>query len=53
LVDVNITEKGKKILAKLDNHQDELDGMLNNLTETEAKTINILLDKIRQIKYSD
>lgn len=53
LVDVYITEKGKKILAKLDNHQDEMDGMLNNLTETEAKTINILLDKIRQIKYSD
>jgi DNA-binding MarR family transcriptional regulator len=53
LVDVSITDKGKKILAKLDNHQDEMDGMLNNLTETEAKTINILLDKIRQIKYSD
>ena len=48
LVDVSITDKGKKILAKLDGHQDEMDAVLSNLSESEAKTLNKLLDKIRQ-----
>ena len=50
LVDVSITEKGKKLLAKLDTHQDEMDAVLSNLSETEAKALNKLLDKIRQPK---
>lgn len=48
LVDVSITDKGKKWLAKLDEHQDEMDGVLSNLSDSEAKTLNKLLDKIRQ-----
>lgn len=48
LVDVSITDKGKKLLAKLDDHQDEMDKTLGNLSEAEAKTLNKLLDKIRQ-----
>ena len=48
LVDVSITDKGKKLLAKLDEHQDEMDGVLSNLSDSEAKTLNKLLDKIRQ-----
>jgi len=48
LVDVSITDKGKKLLAKLDGHQDEMDAVLSNLSESEAKTLNKLLDKIRQ-----
>jgi DNA-binding MarR family transcriptional regulator len=48
LVDVSITDKGKKLLAKLDEHQEEMDNTLGNLTEAEAKTLNKLLDKIRQ-----
>jgi DNA-binding MarR family transcriptional regulator len=47
LVDVVITDKGKKVLEKLDKHQDELDGLLGNLSDAEAKTFNKLLDKIR------
>ncbi len=50
LVDVSITEKGKKLLAKLDDSQAEMDAVLSNLTEGEAKTFNKLLDKIREPK---
>ena len=50
LVDVLITDKGKKLLSKLDEHQDELDGVISNLTEAEAVTLNTLLDKIRAAK---
>jgi DNA-binding MarR family transcriptional regulator len=48
LVDVSITDKGKKLLTKLDEHQQEMDNTLGNLSESEAKTLNKLLDKIRQ-----
>jgi DNA-binding MarR family transcriptional regulator len=47
LVDVTITEKGRKVLEKLDKYQDDLDGILGGITEAEAKTLNKLLDKIR------
>lgn len=48
LVDVTITDKGKKLLLKLDEHQDEMDKVVGNLSETEAKQLNELLDKIRK-----
>jgi DNA-binding MarR family transcriptional regulator len=47
LVDVTITEKGKKVLEKLDRYQEELDGILGGITMAEAKILNKLLDKIR------
>lgn len=47
LVDVIITDKGKKLLEKLDEYSDDLDSIINNLTEEEARTLNVLLDKIR------
>jgi DNA-binding MarR family transcriptional regulator len=47
LVDVTITEKGKKVLEKLDRYQDEMDAILGGITIAEAKTLNKLLDKIR------
>ena len=47
LVDVIISEKGKKLLERLDAKQDEIDGVLRNLTEKEAVTLSELLDKIR------
>jgi DNA-binding MarR family transcriptional regulator len=47
LVDVVITDKGRKVLEKLDKHQDELDQLFGNITDAEAKTLNKLLDKIR------
>ncbi len=48
LVDVSITDKGKKLLAKLDEHQDEMDNVISNLSEAEAMQLNGLLDKIRK-----
>jgi MarR family transcriptional regulator, 2-MHQ and catechol-resistance regulon repressor len=47
LVDVIITEKGKKLLERLDQRQEELDGVLGNLSEKEAILLSELLDKIR------
>lgn len=47
LVDVIISDKGKKLLEKLDLRQDEMDAVLGNLTEKEAATLSDLLDKIR------
>lgn len=47
LVDVTITEKGMKLLEKLDDMQDSLDGILSNLNDADAKQLNKLLDKIR------
>lgn len=50
LVDVMITDKGKKLLERLDERQDELDKVIGNLTEEEAATLSELLDKIRGSK---
>ena len=47
LVDVMISDKGKKMLERLDERQDELDNIIGNLTEKEAATLSELLDKIR------
>jgi DNA-binding MarR family transcriptional regulator len=50
LVDVSITENGRKLLAKLDKFENEMDAVLSNISIAEAKTLNKLLDKIRQPK---
>ena len=50
LVDVVITEKGKKLLEKLDACNDDLDGIFENLTVADARKLNQLLDKIRNGK---
>ena len=50
LVDVSITDKGKKLLEKLDKSSEEMDAIMSNLTEAEAKTLNKLLDKLRSGK---
>jgi MarR family transcriptional regulator, 2-MHQ and catechol-resistance regulon repressor len=47
LVDVIISDKGKKLLEKLDLRQDEMDAILGNLSEKEAATLSDLLDKVR------
>ena len=47
LVDVMITDKGKKLLERLDERQAELDKIVGNLTEEEGTTLSKLLDKIR------
>jgi DNA-binding MarR family transcriptional regulator len=48
LVDVIISDKGKKLLEKLDLRQDEMDNVLNNLSEKDANILSDLLDKIRE-----
>lgn len=50
LVDVSITEEGKKILATIDEYEKDMDAVLGNLSDAEAKTLNKLLDKIREPK---
>lgn len=47
LVDVMITDKGKKMLERLDARQDELDNIIGNLTTKEATILSDLLDKLR------
>lgn len=47
LVDVTISAKGLKLLEKLDVKNDEIDAHVKTITETEAKTLNKILDKLR------
>lgn len=47
LVDVVITDKGKKLLERLDARQQEMDDVLSNLSEKDADILSDLLDKIR------
>ncbi len=47
LVDITITEKGAHILEQLDGRNAELDNIIGSLSEDEAKTLNHLLDKLR------
>lgn len=47
LVDVSITDKGKKLLEKIDRYENEMDDIFGNLSATEVKVLNSLLDKIR------
>ena len=46
-VDVLITKKGLDVLKKMEKEETNMDGILSNLTEAEAKKLNELLDKIR------
>jgi DNA-binding MarR family transcriptional regulator len=47
LVDVSITDKGKKLLEKLDASNQEMDAIFDNFTETDALNFNKLLDQLR------
>ncbi len=47
LVDVSISDKGRKLLKKLDKHEADIEAIVKPLSEAEAKTFNLLLDKIR------
>jgi DNA-binding MarR family transcriptional regulator len=47
LVDVIITEEGRKLLGKLDLDNDQMDGIVTGLSEAEMNSLNNLLDKIR------
>ena len=47
LVDVMITDKGRKLLERLDARQEEMDNILGSISKKEAATLSDLLDKIR------
>lgn len=47
LVDVTISEKGKKVLLNMDQFESDIEGITKSLSPTEVKTLNKLLDKIR------
>jgi len=49
LVDVILTEKGKKLLQSMDVMDEEMDEIFKFLSKDEARQLNILLDKIRKI----
>ena len=48
LVDVTISDKGQKLLKKLDAESDHIDEVMNNLSEDEAELLSSLLDKLRK-----
>ena len=48
LVDVSISIKGKVILEKIDQSNTDMDAIFGSLSESEARSLNKLLDKIRQ-----
>jgi DNA-binding MarR family transcriptional regulator len=47
LVDIIISEKGKKLLEDMDGKNTDMDEILKNLSEADAKKLNQLLDKLR------
>ena len=47
LVDVTITEKGQKLLKKIDEKTDLIAEIMGNLSENESEQLNLLLDKLR------
>jgi DNA-binding MarR family transcriptional regulator len=47
LVDVNITEAGKNMLQAIDNKQAAMTSITKNLSDTELKQLNTLLDNLR------
>jgi DNA-binding MarR family transcriptional regulator len=47
LVDISITEEGKRVLAKIDLKEQEMTAIIANLNQEEMQTLNGLLDKMR------
>ncbi len=47
LVDVTITDKGQRLLKKLDMEVDHIDSIMGKLDENDAEMLSLLLDKLR------
>ena len=47
MVDVVITPQGSQLLESLDRRNEELDAIVNHLSDEELETLNNLLDKLR------
>ncbi len=50
LVDVSLTQEGKKLLARLDKRNCEMEQIMSNLNKSELETLNALLDKLRSVE---
>ena len=50
LVDVSLTQEGKKMLSRLDKKHTDMDLIISNLNKDELETLNTLLDKVRNKK---
>jgi DNA-binding MarR family transcriptional regulator len=50
LVDVLLTDKGKKLLQTMDGMNEEMESIFKYLSDEEARQLNFLLDKIRSIE---
>ena len=50
LVDVLITDKGKKLLSQMDVLNEEMDAIFKQISVEEAQELNKLLDKIRTLE---
>ena len=48
LVDITVTKKGLQLLEKFDVLNEQIDSILNGVSEKEAHTINQILDKLRE-----
>jgi hypothetical protein len=49
LVDVSLTQEGKKLLSRLDKRNCEMEEIMSSLNKTELETLNALLDKLRSV----
>jgi DNA-binding MarR family transcriptional regulator len=49
LVDITLTEKGLLLVQKLDVFNEQIDEILKGVTESEASTLNKILDKLRSL----
>ena len=47
LVDITLSPKGLDLVDQLDQFNDRIDALLKGINESEAKTLNQILDKIR------
>ena len=50
-VDVLISDKGKKLMKEMNAKTDEMDEIAGSITEAEAKTLNKILDKLRDKNF--
>jgi DNA-binding MarR family transcriptional regulator len=51
LVDILLTDKGKKLLQTMDGLNEEMESIFKYLSEEDARLLNLLLDKIRTIEH--
>jgi DNA-binding MarR family transcriptional regulator len=49
LVDITLSPKGLDLVDQLDQFNDRIDALLKGINESEAQTMNQILDKIRTI----